>query len=277
MARTFVVATNPDPASQLPYLLRLPLPGGDLLLKARDAWPRTARVYCHPLDAWPENARIVEQVPVRACTRRGVAIDLVLDRPRENRSQFVFAKKRGGHDLILWQSARVVANARPGVRVPRKLASGQRDLVILVDTRERYAYRFSEQQATTERRALPSGDYGVEFDGEIVAVVERKSLGDLLSRLNDGKLAFDLAELATVARAAVVVDDRYSSVFKHAYGNPGFLADLLATLQVRYPAVPIVFCENRRLAEEWTYRYLAAARSWAEAERDADDWERDHR
>lgn len=40
------------------------------------------------------------------------------------------------------------------------------------------------------------------------------------------------------------------------------LADGLAELQVRYPAVPIVFCETRTLAEEWTYRYLAAAAAW---------------
>jgi hypothetical protein len=30
--------------------------------------------------------------------------------------------------------------------------------------------------------------------------------------------------------------------------------------------VPVVFCENRRLAEEWTYRFLAAARAWASTE-----------
>jgi hypothetical protein len=27
-----------------------------------------------------------------------------------------------------------------------------------------------------------------------------------------------------------------------------------------------VFCETRKLVEEWTYRYLAAARTWAEIE-----------
>jgi len=31
-------------------------------------------------------------------------------------------------------------------------------------------------------------------------------------------------------------------------------------------AVPIVFCETRALAEEWTYHYLAAAWQWAAAE-----------
>ncbi|MBW3615540.1 MAG: Lsr2 family protein, partial [Actinobacteria bacterium] len=33
----------------------------------------------------------------------------------------------------------------------------------------------------------------------------------------------------------------------------------------------IVFCENRKLAEEWTYRYLAAAHAWAISERAALD------
>lgn len=28
----------------------------------------------------------------------------------------------------------------------------------------------------------------------------------------------------------------------------------------------IVFCETRQLAEEWTYRYLAAAHTWASTE-----------
>ena len=27
------------------------------------------------------------------------------------------------------------------------------------------------------------------------------------------------------------------------------------------PNVPVVFCETRQLAEEWTYRFLAAARA----------------
>src|SRR3954447_6636350 len=37
-------------------------------------------------------------------------------------------------------------------------------------------------------------------------------------------------------------------------------------LQVRRPTIPIVFCETRKLAQEWTYRYLAAAHRWAEDE-----------
>jgi hypothetical protein len=43
----FEVAANPDPDSSLPFLIRLPPPDGELVLKARDSWPRTAKVYCH--------------------------------------------------------------------------------------------------------------------------------------------------------------------------------------------------------------------------------------
>jgi hypothetical protein len=46
---------------------------------------------------------------------------------------------------------------------------------------------------------------------------------------------------------------------------------LLAAVQVRYPTVPIAFCETRTLAGEWTYRYLVAALKFAEAERDHED------
>jgi hypothetical protein len=263
-ARLFVVARNPDPASRLPFLVRVPLPGGDLVLKAREPWPRTGVVYCHPAEGeWPdppERAQILEQVPVRSCRRRGAAIDLVLDRAREHRSQLVFTRTRG-REVIFWQSPRTARAARPGVRVPGRRASGLGELTILVDTRERYPWRFGRQQAVTlERRALPAGDYAVQApDGELAAVVERKTLPDLASSLTDGSLGYLLAELAALPRAAVVVEDRYGGLFKLEHVQPGFVADLLGALAVRYPAVPVVFCDTRPLAQEWAYRFLGAA------------------
>lgn len=252
----FVIARNPDPRSTLPYLVRLPLGPEGVALKVRDTWPRTAKVYCHRADVWPEDLEIVERVPVRSCVRRGAAVDLVLDRGRENRSQFVFTWARG-REVIFWQSARTARQARPAVSVPTARASGQ-VLEILVDTHERYAWRFSPQQATTTRRALPAGDYAVELDGRIAAVVERKSLADLVATLTSGKLRYLLADLASVPRAAVVVEDRWSSVFKLQRVRPSVVADGLAEAQVRFPTVPIVFCETRQLAQEWAYRFLGA-------------------
>ena len=64
----FVVARNPDPDSRLPYLVRLPIDGG-LILKVRDTWPRTSRVFCARVDA-------------RTTCTPGGAIHLTLDPAR---------------------------------------------------------------------------------------------------------------------------------------------------------------------------------------------------
>ena len=74
-----------------------------------------------------------------------------------------------------------------------------------------------------------------------------------------GKLWYLLAALASLERAAVVVEDRYSKLFKLDRVRPAVIADTLGEAAVRYPSVPIVFCETRSLAQEWTYRFLGAA------------------
>ena len=254
----FVVARNPDGASSLPFLVRLPLRSGPVVLKARETWPRTSKVYCHPSQDWPADPSIIERVPVRSCVRRGATIDLVLDRGRENRSQFVFATARN-RQVVFWQSARTRNQARPNVSLPTARASGVESLEIIVDSHERYAWKFSHQQATTVRRALHAGDYAIEHDGRFLAGVERKSLADLVATITGGKLWYLLAGLASLERAAVVVEDRYSKLFKLDRVRPAVIADTLGEAAVRYPGVPVVFCETRSLAQEWTYRFFGAA------------------
>lgn len=254
----FVVALNPEEGSTLPYLLRIPL-GEGIILKAKDTWPRTGKVYCHRAEAWPQDAEVVERVPVRSCVRRGAAIDLVLDRGRENRSQLVITNARG-RQMIFWQTARTAKQARPAVALPGARAAGLPDLEIVVDVHERYPFGFVDRQVATRREALRAGDYGLVFHGDLQAAVERKSLPDLVSSLTSGKLKYQLTELAALPRAAVVVEERYSQVFKLDHVRPATIADGVAECQVRFPAVPIVFCETRKLAQEWTYRFLAAAR-----------------
>src|SRR6266542_4760331 len=71
--RTFVIARNRQPDTKLPYLLRLPLEGG-LVLKVRDTWPSSSRVYCHAFEEdWPKEADVLEEVrssPVVGGVRR---------------------------------------------------------------------------------------------------------------------------------------------------------------------------------------------------------------
>jgi hypothetical protein len=262
-----LIAVNPDTDSKLPFLLRIPQPGSDLVFRTSGTWPRVKALYCHPvtLQEWPEDAEIVERVPLRSCQRHGAAIDVIADRARENRSQLVFTVARG-RDMVFWQSPRTRKQARPNVRTPAARAQGIAELQIVIDSRERYAYRFPTQQVALTQQALPCGDYGLILDGQLIAAVERKSLADLVTSLSGGTLRFQIAELAALPRAAVVVEDRYSKVFALDRIRPAVVADGLAELQIRWPNVAIVFCENRQLAEEWTYRFLAAAHDWARTE-----------
>lgn len=251
----FIVARNPDQESKLPYLVYVPIDGG-LWLKTKESWPRAARVYCHPADIErTDDLEILERVGVRSCVRRGVAIDLILARGNNKRSQFVTTTFRGRR-MILWQTPKVATAARPGVRIPAARAS--RVETIYVDTRERYGYRFAAQGARIERRALPAGDYAVALRGSFAAI-ERKTLDGFANSLTDATLNYAMAELAVLPAAAVVVEGTYSALLRRSHAPPGYFADLTARLQIRYPNVPIVFAESRKLAEEWSFRFFKAA------------------
>ncbi len=162
-----MIAADPDPDSTLPYLLRLPL-GGGMVFRTSGTWPRTKALYCHfvPLTDWPQDAEVLERVELRSCVRRGAAIDLILDRGRENRSQIVFTTARGC-DVVFWQSPRTRKQSRPHVRTPTARAAGINGLEIVVDSHEQYPYRFTHQQVTTVKQALPCGDYGLRIDGTL--------------------------------------------------------------------------------------------------------------
>jgi hypothetical protein len=59
----FRVSRNPDGESRLPYLVWLPIEGG-LVLKARDAWPRLARVFCSDeATPWGRGPRVIGLLP----------------------------------------------------------------------------------------------------------------------------------------------------------------------------------------------------------------------
>lgn len=266
MPEDFLIARNPEEGSTLPYLVRIPLGANGIVLKSREMWPRTSKVYCHRAEEWPADAEILERVPTRDCTRRGAAIDLVLDRGRENRSQFVLTHVRGGRQAIFWQTGRTAKQARPRGALPTSRASGVTGMTVLVDSHERYAWKFSNQQVTTQKRALPAGDYAVEMEGRIVAAVERKSLQDLVATMTSGKLRYVLADLAALDHAAVVVEDRYSKVLDLDRVRPSVVLDGLGECHARFPSVPIIFAETRPLAQEWTFRFFGAALSGASDE-----------
>jgi hypothetical protein len=251
-----LIARNPNPDSTLPFLIALPV-GGGLILATKDTWPRTNALYCHPVPEWPDDAEILERHEIRSCVRRGAAIDLVLKRSRENRSMIVYTRARG-REMIFWQTARTTKQARPNVSTPTARASGA-VLEIVVDSHERYAWKFDAQQATTRKAALSTGDYAVlDESGVVVAAVERKSMDDFVSTLTGGKLRYLMAALADLPHAALIIEDRYSAVFKLERVRPSVVAEGIAEAQARFPNVPIIFADTRPLAQEWTYRFLGA-------------------
>ena len=85
--------------------------------------------------------------------------------------------------------------------------------------------------------------------------MERKSLADLVGHPDIRELKFLLADLSTVLRAV----PRWSQAFKLDRVRPAVVAAGIAECQVRYPMVPILFCETRPLAQEWVYRFFGAA------------------
>jgi hypothetical protein len=162
-------------------------------------------------------------------------------------------------EAIFWQTQKTARAANPGGRIPRR-RSLTGPVAITVDTRERYAYRFTQQPVETVRATVPAGDYAVQSpDGTILAAVERKSLDNLAATLSDGTLAFQMQRLAELPLAAVVVEARYSALYKLEHVDGNWLADQLARLEVRYPEVHLVFADSSRYAEDWTYRFLTTA------------------
>jgi hypothetical protein len=67
------------------------------------------------------------------------------------------------------------------------------------------------------------------------------------------------AGLSGMPSAAVVIEGRYSALFKLEHVSGAWLGDMRARLQVRDPEVQVVFADSRTFAEEWCYRFLAAA------------------
>lgn len=239
------VARNPDPESRRPYLIWLPIEGG-MVLNARETWPRANRVFCaRDAALWDEAADLLDDVPVLLCRRRGVAIDLVLDRPSFSRSQFVFIEARG-RPAIWWQTQKAVQAANPGARIPRGRAAGA--LTVAIDTREKYGWKFAGRSVTVLRRALPAGDYAAVSGEDVLVVVERKTLENLANSLSMAASPFRCSAWPRWPERR----SRSKVTTRTSFGLPrrgSWLADMLGRLAIRYPEVPIVFAGSRRFAE----------------------------
>ncbi len=239
-------------------------------VRAQSAWPGPGQqVFClreRHLDP-DEPLEPVEQVRVAHLGRVGRKLTVVLDRPNRKRCEFLTVAKVSARDgrtyeqvFFRTQSGIRAHRSRARVELPPSVRAGVR-LTILVDSGERYPWRFPE--ATVVRRKLDAGDYALMDEGGALAVVERKSFDNLLGDLGAIQaLHHQLADLERLDSSAVVIEAQYGDFLdpRRLSGRwpPAHIARAVAELSALHPRLPIVFAGNRKLANAWCAQYFAA-------------------
>ena len=85
----------------------------------------------------------------------------------------------------------------------------QKNLEVIINSNERYPWRFGEHN--TERQNLPVGDYALMIEHEIHALVEWKTLDNMLSDISQIQVLHQqLTELSAYRHAALVIEAQYS-------------------------------------------------------------------
>ena len=147
---------------------------------------------------------------------------------------------------------------------------------VLVDSREKAPYRFSEIPAAGRDRGrtywvpiseayLKTGDYSIEGMENGIAI-ERKSLADLFGTLGQHRDRFcaEVERLAELDFAAIVIESDLREAWRPREFRPGWRSRLaprsvegtVLSWSIRYPSVHWWFCGSRRMAEVRTFLAL---------------------
>lgn len=256
-------------SSRFPY--RLQVFRGEKLwftLRVQDRWPAANRnIFCLREDEPPDTddpLDEVERVPITAIQARGPRVSLILDRPRYKRCDFLFLvknyKNRPGknYEQIYWMTQGGMTQRRSGARLVS--TRNRHDFVVRIASDERYPWRFPG--TSTERGRLPIGDYALVDGDDLLAVVERKTLQNLLAEFGVMPTLYQrLIELASHEHHAFVVEAPYEDFLDPKKVRPysaSFCAAAIAQLYAAHPRLRVVFCSNRKTANEWTRNYFAA-------------------
>jgi len=239
-----------------------------LCLWVQDKWPTEGRhIFCirqggdEPIEPLEE----IERVPVLSLSQYGKRLTIVLDRPINKRSDFLFIRKpyrnkEGEYEQIFWFTQKSIEEKRPSVRLYFPKEEG---LDIIIDSREKHPYKFNG--CNIQRQRLPVGDYALLIDNQIVSVVERKRFDDLLRMMtNMSELNMIISELKAYRFSAVVIEADYSDFLKPEklkIVSASMGRKIIAELFAYHPEVQIVFARNRKLGNEWTRAYFEAV--WA--------------
>jgi hypothetical protein len=250
---------------KFPYRITLESDGEvTLALRAKDRWPGPqGNVFCLREQEPPEGpVEELEYIPVTSLNRFGKKLAVTLDRRRQRRCDFLFLtraykNKPGEYEQIFFRTQGAVkAHKTRG----RTQLFGDHPITALIDRAERYPWRFSG--AETRREPLPAGDYALEVDGRIQALVERKTFDNLLSDFGQIQILHQqLAELATYPHPALVIEAEYGDFLDPKRVAPWpatHTARLIAEIQALHPTLPVIFAGNRKQANEWCHGLFRA-------------------
>jgi len=261
-------------SERFPYRLQI-VKGQEpwLTIRVQDRWPAANRnIFCLREKEPPELGEVleeIERVPVVALQRRGRRLSVVLERKRYKRCDFLFLSKRykgrpsEEYEQIFWQTQQSMRQRRPRARLVS--AQSPRDFTVRVASEERYPWRFPG--SSTARGSLAVGDYALVDGDAIIAVVERKTFENLLADFGTMPVLHQrLLELTACEHHALVVEAPYEDFLDsrkvHHY-TPTFCAAAIAEFYAAHPRLRIIFCANRKTANEWTRNYFAAVWSLA--------------
>lgn len=264
-------------SDRFPYRLQV-MRGGKpwFVLRTQDRWPTANRnIFCLREQEEPEPGEVIEEmerVPILALQARGPRVSIVLDRARYKRCDFLFAAKTyknrptEHYEQIFWMTQASMRQRRPGARLVSTRKA--QEFTVRIASDERYPWSFPN--ATTERGTLPIGDYALIEDGAIRAVVERKTLENLLAEFSSmATLHERLLELAAQEQHAFVVEAPYEDFLnpkKLNHFSAAFCGAAIAELYAAHPGLRVVFCSNRKTANEWTRNYFGAV--WKQLNQD---------
>lgn len=240
-----------------------------LAVRAQAAWPGPGQqIFClreRELDP-VESLEPLEQAPVARLSRVGRKLVVVLDRAQRKRCEFLTVEKprrdgRGSYEQVFFRTESGIRAHRSRSRVELRAAPVPSTVSVVIDSAERYPWRFPE--ADVQRRKLPVGDYGLFVGEHLRAVVERKSFDNLLTDVGAIQaLHQQLADLGSTPAAAFVIEADYRDFLDptrlKGRWPAAHLARVLGELAALHPTLPIIYAGNRTVANAWTRNFFLA-------------------
>lgn len=241
-----------------------------LSYSVQDKWPGPGKnIFCIAgreltEDQLPKELELVDSCKIKKLTHYGRKLVVILDRKVKKRSWFLIVEKQSKtkpgktYKQTFWITQASAITHRGGAYLSQ--AGKCRDLTIVCDKRERYGYGFPSY--TIEKTNLPIGDYALKLSsGKIIAVVERKTKDGFIHEIGtfDVLKARLLEMIESYKYYALLIEANYSDLIdprKCKFYSAGFVAEIIAELFANFPKLQIVFCSNRKFAQEWIERYF---------------------